>query len=594
MADRRLVEQALAELASNPEQAAAAEECGHCVVLAGPGSGKTKTLTTAMARAILEDVAEPRGVACITYNNECALELEGRLEKLGVESGDRIFIGTVHSFALSQVIAPYARCVLPELAQPFRLATVPEIRRAVEDAHQQVINDGNDPHNRWRFAQEKRRRDVDRLQENWRGRNPELADFIEAYETILHRQGLIDFDDMPLLAYKMLRQHPWIQHAIRARFPILFVDEYQDLGHGLHELVLMLCFESGVRLFAVGDADQSIYAFAGANPDLLSNLTARPDVRTIRLKFNYRCGTKIIDASMAALGEERGYQAPDGAEAGQIHFRQVEGGLSAQAAHVVHALLPELVARGIPYEEIAVLYRTADQGNEIASAALAAGIPIVRADNQALVKRNSRLSRFIEACAKWISGGWRDGDPRFSRLSAEATALVLGPGSSEDERQIIRVELVSFLKDSIDAGESTHEWLKSFQRTLVVPWRSRARTAADEWAIVDEMIKRTDPTQQGEDIPLGHFGGRVAGTGRLNLSTLHSAKGREFDAAILFAMNNDVIPTWRDQQKPATLREVRRLFYVGVTRSRSDLYLVFRKSGHSPWVKELHDRANAA
>ena len=82
MVDRRLVEQAIAQLASNPEQFEAVHEPGHCVVLAGPGSGKTKTLTTAMARAILDDVAEPRGVGCITYNNECALELEERLAKL--------------------------------------------------------------------------------------------------------------------------------------------------------------------------------------------------------------------------------------------------------------------------------------------------------------------------------------------------------------------------------------------------------------------------------------------------------------------------------------------------------------------------------
>lgn len=101
---------AINELSANPEQVAAVRETGHCVVLAGPGSGKTKTLTTAMARALSDDIIEPRGVACITYNNECAIELETRLAHFGIESGDRAFIGTVHGFALSQVIAPYARC----------------------------------------------------------------------------------------------------------------------------------------------------------------------------------------------------------------------------------------------------------------------------------------------------------------------------------------------------------------------------------------------------------------------------------------------------------------------------------------------------
>jgi DNA helicase-2/ATP-dependent DNA helicase PcrA len=89
--------QAMAELKANPEQSDAVVEAGHCVVLAGPGSGKTKTLTTAMARALVQDVVDPRGVACITYNNECAIELETRLARLGVNPGDRAFIGTVHA-----------------------------------------------------------------------------------------------------------------------------------------------------------------------------------------------------------------------------------------------------------------------------------------------------------------------------------------------------------------------------------------------------------------------------------------------------------------------------------------------------------------
>ena len=87
---------------------------------------------------------------------------------------------------------------------------------------------------------------------------------------------MIDFDDMPLLAYRMTKEHDWIRDALRARFPVLFVDEYQDLGHALHELVLLLCCGGGIRLFAVGDADQSIYGFTGANPELLESLTNPP------------------------------------------------------------------------------------------------------------------------------------------------------------------------------------------------------------------------------------------------------------------------------------------------------------------------------
>ena len=142
MADRRLLINAMAEMAENPEQLEAVQERGHCVVLAGPGSGKTKTLTTAMGRCILDDVKEPRGIACITYNNECAMELETRLARLGIESSDRVFIGTVHSFALTQVILPYARCVMPGISATVRVANRTEMRAAVAAAHARVIGGG--------------------------------------------------------------------------------------------------------------------------------------------------------------------------------------------------------------------------------------------------------------------------------------------------------------------------------------------------------------------------------------------------------------------------------------------------------------------
>ena len=100
-------------------------------------------------------------------------------------SSDRSFIGTVHSFALAQVVAPYARCIAGLLPDDFRVATRSESRAAVEVAYDAVIGDAGNPHDRWRFAEEKRRRDVDRSLPAWRGRNPELADFIEAYEAEL-------------------------------------------------------------------------------------------------------------------------------------------------------------------------------------------------------------------------------------------------------------------------------------------------------------------------------------------------------------------------------------------------------------------------
>lgn len=593
MSDRSALLRALSDLDENPEQRAAVHAEGHCVVLAGPGSGKTKTLTTAMAHALNEEVQDPQGVACITYNTECAGELEGRLNGLGVSADERIFIGTVHSFALTQIIMPYARCIPGLLPPGFRVASRAECKAAVEAAAEQLDLGAENPHKRWGVAREKRIRDIDRAGPNWRGRNPELADFIELYESALRADALIDFDDMPLIAFRMVQGHPWIPDALRARYPVLFVDEYQDLGHALHELVLLLCFGfgGGMRLFAVGDADQSIYAFNGANPDLLSSLTQRPDVTTIRLRFNYRSGARIIRASLGALGEERDYQGIGGAGDGELLFVPALGDLEQQAATIAATVVPALLARH-PASEIAILYRAARHGDQLSGPLTAAGIPFSRTDGNALVPRSSPLARFLQSCAGWVTGGWKAADPPFARLHSQAVSLIYGTWAREAEIDDISRSLIDFLKSGIDQPDNAHAWLQRFSTDLVRPWRRIARNPSVEWDILDELLRRTDPAT-GPEMSLSAFAGRAEDQGQITLSTLHSAKGREFDAVVLFGMNEGEMPNWMELKSDKALREARRLFYVGVTRPRKELAVVYQDGAHSPWLEELYRRSQS-
>ncbi|WP_240489641.1 UvrD-helicase domain-containing protein [Acinetobacter baumannii] len=224
MSSYSTLKQALLELEKNEEQFKAVSCRNHCVVLAGPGSGKTKTLTTAIARTLNEEIISPRGIACITYNNECAIELENRLSKFGIESNGQNFIGTVHSFALTQIIIPYARCIEGLVPKDFKVANLLECKIAIENAYKTVYNDSEDSKKQWDFASEKRNREVDRSLPTWKGHNRELAEFIEEYESELRKKGLIDFDDMPLIAYRMIKENPWIRQALESRFPILFID----------------------------------------------------------------------------------------------------------------------------------------------------------------------------------------------------------------------------------------------------------------------------------------------------------------------------------------------------------------------------------
>lgn len=226
MSNRKLYLRAAEDLRDNPGQWAAYEAKGHCVVLAGPGSGKTKTLTIKMARMLAEDVQEPRGIACITYNNECAKELEQRLDALGVEPGGRVFIGTVHSFSLTQILLPYAKACGLGLPDDFKVATQYEQRGALERAHRRAIGGPGNPQDSSFGMGRYRRSFLDRSAPEWKTSDPQYARLVEAYEAELRAKGLIDFDDMPLLAVRALRENEWLQRALLAKYPILIVDEY--------------------------------------------------------------------------------------------------------------------------------------------------------------------------------------------------------------------------------------------------------------------------------------------------------------------------------------------------------------------------------
>lgn len=589
MSSYSTLKQALSELEKNEEQFKAVICRNHCVVLAGPGSGKTKTLTTAIARTLNEEIISPRAIACITYNNECAIELENRLSKFGIENNGQNFIGTVHSFALTQIIIPYARCIEGLVPKNFKVANLLECKIAIENAYKTVYNDSEDSKKQWDFASEKRNREVDRTLPTWKGHNRELAEFVEEYESELRKKGLIDFDDMPLIAYRMIKENPWIRQALESRFPILFVDEYQDLGHVLHELVHLLCFEGKIRLFAVGDADQSIYGFTGANPELLQSLTERKDVQTIQLRFNYRSGTKIVKASTAVLNEERNYESPEGSPEGEIIFNPVIGALEEQAYFIVNNILTELAFRGVKNEQIAILYKAAWLGDKIVEALEQKKIAYHRTDRNSLIKRSSRFARFIEECAKWVTGGWKYAEPSFNRLFKQALNIVYGNHCTQIEKQTLEQQLIDFLQRSRLVQETANEWLIRFHNELVVYWSSICRNNIQEWDICLELIQKTSP-EMDKDMSLDLFSGKTEGTGRLTLTTFHSSKGREFDAVIIFGVNKGVLPDKRDNKTSKSLKEARRLFYVAITRPKTILHLVYQSKNHSEFLDEFYRR----
>lgn len=590
VSSRALYLQAAEDLRPNEGQWEAYNSTGHCVVLAGPGSGKTKTLTVKLARLLSEDIEEPRGLACITYNNECARELEQWLEALGIESGGRVFIGTVHSFSLTQIILPYAKSAGLGLPDTFAVATQQQQRVALENAFRETIGGPDNPQS-WRFRMDFYRRSIlNRDSDQWRSQDPTLAGLVEAYEAELRTAGLIDFDDMPLLAVRALRENEWLQRALLAKFPVLAVDEYQDLGRALHRMVMGLCFSAGMRLFAVGDVDQSIYGFTGAYPELLRQLSERPDVHAVRLRLNYRSGSRIVAASEYALGEERGYQAPEGAAEGTIFFHPLTGNYQQQAEHLFGTVLPAARQRipDLTPGQIAILYPAATIGDDVAEAAQRHGFGTIRTDTNALYPRSSRLLRWLERCAIWCCNGWQSGNPRFSRLVNEGRRIFAEALVTEERQLEFQRKLLHLLWSSRDGTIDLHVWLCEMRDGLIAGLVGETRTLSDEAVILEAFIARAGPDGDAAEMSLGLFSGFGEGNDRINLSTLHSAKGREFGVVVLFAMDEGRIP-WNNVSA-SQRQESRRLFYVGFTRAKNEVHMIYTASRPSPFVAEVRER----
>jgi DNA helicase II / ATP-dependent DNA helicase PcrA len=590
------------ELRENPGQWTAYESKGHCVVLAGPGSGKTKTLTIKLARMLAEDVKGAQGIACITYSNECARELKRRLHQLGIEDRDRrVFIGTVHSFALKNVLVPFGSLGGLELPGYLQVATPIEQRQMFGRAITRVFGQSARADQFKVQIDAYRRTHLDRRATDWN----EYADFaavIVDYEKELRSVGLIDFDDMMLLGLRLIESHEWIRRAVKAKFPILAVDEYQDLGVPLHRMVMQLCFRAGVRLFAVGDADQSIYGFIGAKPELLRRLSERPDVTAVRLPFNYRSAPEIVAAAEVALGEQRGYSARR-AEKGIVAFHYFPGGLEDQINGIINTLVPEALERDPNRRlgDIAIVYTNYSDGNIASQAATGAGLEFVRIDSGSPIPATP-IVRWLEDCAEWCAGGWKRSEPKLQALIAAWLRFNASIRQPVDQRELQR-SLVRYLFAHRNSDETFRSWLESIRDEVLQPCFAREGTLRDEVNNVAAIMQLTEEGKELENATIATFSGKAGSPRHLNLITLHSVKGLEYDVVFLLGMDQGRMPSWSDNT-PDKSAEARRLFYVGVTRARREVHLTYsgfteNKSGRrfdngpSPFLLELRQRVGA-
>lgn len=572
------------ELRENPKQWEAYSTRGNIVVLAGPGSGKTQVLTARLAKALTYEVAPPRRAACITYSNECVRELHQRFGALGIRRGD-LFLGTIHSFAFTQIIRPFAP-VVGAVRADADVADGAEAERIYAALAERILGGGAGQQYALRQEfQRYRRLYIHRESEEFLHRDPKYAELVLAYESALQERNLLDFDGMVIVAQRLVEEHEWVRNCLSARYPFLAVDEYQDLGPNLHGMVMALADTGRIEIFAVGDPDQSIYGFQGAQPYLLRSLGQRADFYEVQLDLNYRSRQQIIDAAEAALGEVRGYRAHNAVSEGVVECQQCPGGIEAQAKLIAETIVPHLLASGSArnYGEIAVIYPTAYIGDVMADAMAAAGIEYQRIDNRAPY-RQTPLTRLLEDAARWCAGGWKEGDPPLSELLANWRAL-LGADVSSDEAFRLDRQLVQFLYDHRSAEMPLLEWLESFEQVGLLNYLDTNQPSETEgW---QELLRATQPVEgplAGAD--LATLAGKGGAPDVINLITIHSAKSRQYDAVVLPGLEEGILPDYRSSTDGA-VAEDRRKFFVGISRARNAVHLLYSGFYLTPYGRPI-------
>lgn len=388
-------EKKLQEISEDDMQFAAYKAVNNTVVIAGPGSGKTTVLTLKVMQLLAEMIYPPRGLACLTYSTEAVREFKSRLVKLGLEKRKNVFLGTVHSFCLSEIITPFA-ALYPQYKIPLPIRIISEAEK------NRLFNSQN-------YEGTPKLIDVDKERtRNIKGISRVAIESYDialkaaiSFEELLIQNGYLDFISMVKKSVELIKNESYVRKALEAKYPWIIVDEYQDLGKPLHELILTLLNLTRIKVFAVGDADQSIYDFQGAAPDYLIELSQRQDVSCIHLKNNYRSSQTIVDASEYVLKSSRGYIASGKLRDyhAKLEFIECSKGMDEQYERVIEQI-SRFHTEGIPYHEIAVLVGNNKQVTELAQECSRQNIPAYIARQ---TFRLTDLIIWIQNCAKWVS-----------------------------------------------------------------------------------------------------------------------------------------------------------------------------------------------
>lgn len=544
------------------------------VVIAGPGSGKTTVLTLKIMRLLLEKITEPRGLACVTYSNEAARSFELRLHKLGFKGRKNIFLGTVHSFCLSEVLANYAHLYDYGIPYPIKIISM----RQKESLYRSVLYDFRIDEKVVSLADMDKERTL-----NINGMSAieipsyEIALMVAIeYEKRLSSLGFLDFESIIKYSTLLIQEREYVRKCLSAKFPWLLIDEYQDLGRPLHEMVLSLFTSTDIKVFAVGDPDQSIYSFSGAIPDYLIELYSRSDIIPIALKNNYRSNQDIVDSSELVLDSKRNYKAVTRTEeSAEFHFITCEEDLDSQFICCVDEIIPYCIEKKIPLEEIAILVKDKYGLRSIAEIFRDRNIPYYIAKHE---YDRTDFVKWLELCASWVGDKT---STSFDELFYYWKKVLIRHGSNgflnEDNSIIEKRSLYKILTESYKYRNSISKWLKNIINNLNVnSLLHESSIYPDETNNLAKLLVVAS-NEEYLEYDISKFSKLGKPENQVTLTTRHSSKGLEFEVIVMTGMEEGRFPDYRSFGSSKKYAEERRICFVCVSRAKKVCFLMRSK-----------------
>ena len=622
----------MVKLNKNQAQAVAHID-GPCMVLAGPGSGKTRIISQRIVSMVLDHDIPPTRILAISFTKASSLEMKKRTLAYGRDDRlNKVSFGTFHS-SFFRILRRYAGVSLEDLLldqDRFKLA-----RSILKYLKISNYNDDDV---------------IDLLNEISLVKN-ELVDYRDydsqsfeqeifqkayrIYEDEKKRHGKIDFDDMLIQAYDLLNNDPAILSIVRQVFKYILIDEFQDINRVQFELIRLIAGQEN-NLFVVGDEDQSIYGFRGARPDFMLEFDQYfPGARHILLDTNYRSSKDIVDLSLGLIKKNKKRHpkdlkafSKDPARISYIYPKDTDDEARLVADQIFDRVGSQ---KGADYGDFAVIYRTNRQARAFVDAFMDKRIPFILKDAPKTIYDHwvsLDIIAYLRIAMEIGSGGdWaRVINKPFRYISKKSLAKAEASMdfldcllNDEDIKDFQKKNLedlyidlnyvrglspqygISYIRTTLDYDryilDYCHE--RRIKSQQIVEILDELEAAAGPYRTILDFFKHIDQVREevkkNADKTAGSSLATSADKGVV-LTTMHSSKGLEFDNVYIVGVNEGIVPYQLGDDSKLDIEEERRLLYVAITRAKrvlvisSPLKRFGKKIGQSQFLKELQEK----